>query len=164
MEFESRYEISRTVEFILAGNFSKVALQVISLFCAFLLRRSKSLNNEDCSLLLFSRQPNKVPRVWGDLIFSVKFQFPDELLKDSVRVVRALRSELRRRRESDGSDKDVSLFVMADTAYGSCCVDEVGASHVGADSVVHYGHTCLSPWVTVNLCRRALLLCKIIGF
>ncbi|XP_062096143.1 uncharacterized protein LOC133801932 isoform X2 [Humulus lupulus] len=34
---------------------------------------------------------------------------------------------------------------MADTAYGSCCVDEVGASHVGADCVVHYGHACLSP-------------------
>lgn len=26
-------------------------------------------------------------------------------------------------------------------------MDEVGASHVDADCVVHYGHTCLSPWV-----------------
>ncbi|KAL8195342.1 hypothetical protein R6Q57_025745 [Mikania cordata] len=34
---------------------------------------------------------------------------------------------------------------MADTTYGSCCVDEVGASHINADCVIHYGHTCLSP-------------------
>ncbi|KAL5576263.1 hypothetical protein UlMin_017962 [Ulmus minor] len=79
----------------------------------------------------------------------VALQFPDELLKDSVRIVSALRDKLRRERESDaernGDVKEVSLFVMADTAYGSCCVDEVGGSHVGADCVVHYGHTCLSP-------------------
>ncbi|XP_061991126.1 uncharacterized protein LOC133709410 [Rosa rugosa] len=68
----------------------------------------------------------------------VALQFPDELLKESVRVVSALRASLNNKEE-------VGLFLMADTAYGSCCVDEVGASHVDADCVVHYGHTCLSP-------------------
>lgn len=66
-----------------------------------------------------------------------------------MRIASSLRDELRRFGESDaerdGNAKDASLFVMADTAYGSCCVDEVGASHVGADCVVHYGHACLSP-------------------
>jgi len=38
---------------------------------------------------------------------------------------------------------------MADTAYNSCCVDEVGASHIDAQCVVHYGHACMSP--TSNL-------------
>ncbi|XP_020532590.1 2-(3-amino-3-carboxypropyl)histidine synthase subunit 2 isoform X2 [Jatropha curcas] len=38
---------------------------------------------------------------------------------------------------------------MADTTYGSCCVDEVGASHIDADCVIHYGHTCLSPTSTL---------------
>ncbi|KAL6185506.1 hypothetical protein ACLB2K_041639 [Fragaria x ananassa] len=66
----------------------------------------------------------------------VALQFPDELLKDSFRVVTALRASL---------SEQVGLFLMADTAYGSCCVDVVGASHVDADCVVHYGHTCLSP-------------------
>ncbi|KAF4357360.1 uncharacterized protein LOC115697872 isoform X1 [Cannabis sativa] len=102
MEFESIYEISRTVDFIRSGNFTKVALQ-----------------------------------------------FPDELLKDSVRVVKSLKDKLRWLSESEternNDFKDVSMFVMADTAYGSCCVDEVGASHIGADCVVHYGHACLSP-------------------
>ncbi|XP_019093205.1 PREDICTED: diphthamide biosynthesis protein 2-like [Camelina sativa] len=29
--------------------------------------------------------------------------------------------------------------------HGSCCIDEVGALHIDADCVVHYGQTCLSP-------------------
>lgn len=80
------------------------------------------------------------------------FQFPDDLLKDSTRVVTALRKRLQSLREFDvtgsGDETDIRLFVMADTAYGSCCVDEVGASHNNADCVIHYGHTCFSPWVT----------------
>ncbi|XP_021675876.2 uncharacterized protein LOC110661527 isoform X2 [Hevea brasiliensis] len=83
----------------------------------------------------------------------VALQFPDELLKDSVRVVSALRDKLQLLRESvteqNGDSKQVRLFVMADTTYGSCCVDEVGASHANADCVIHYGHTCLSPTSTL---------------
>ncbi|XP_034680154.1 2-(3-amino-3-carboxypropyl)histidine synthase subunit 2-like [Vitis riparia] len=83
----------------------------------------------------------------------VALQFPDELLKDATRVVKALRDRLESPSESgsvgSGDGKEVGLFVMADTTYGSCCVDEVGASHINADCVVHYGHTCLSP--TSNL-------------
>lgn len=71
----------------------------------------------------------------------VALQFPDELLKESVIVVSALRASL----SNSNKDAEVGLFLMADTAYGSCCVDEVGASHVDADCVIHYGHTCLSP-------------------
>lgn len=37
------------------------------------------------------------------------------------------------------------LFILADTSYGSCCVDEIAAEHVNADSIVHYGRACLSP-------------------
>ncbi|KAF2874454.1 putative diphthamide synthesis protein-domain-containing protein [Massariosphaeria phaeospora] len=37
------------------------------------------------------------------------------------------------------------LFILADTSYGACCVDEVAAEHVDADVVVHYGRSCLSP-------------------
>ncbi|WJX16458.1 hypothetical protein P8452_06479 [Trifolium repens] len=79
----------------------------------------------------------------------VALQFPDDLLKDSTRVVAVLRKRLQSLRESDitecGEETDIGLYVMADTAYGSCCVDEVGASHINADCVIHYGHTCFSP-------------------
>jgi diphthamide biosynthesis protein 2 len=46
--------------------------------------------------------------------------------------------------EEDG-DVEVRLFVLADTTYSACCVDEIAAEHVGADVVVHYGRACLSP-------------------
>jgi len=82
-------------------------------------------------------------------IFLCEIQFPDNLLKDSTRVVTALRKRLQSLKKIDatesGHETNVGLFVMADTAYGSCCVDEVGASHINADCVIHYGHTCFSP-------------------
>ncbi|KAK8921383.1 hypothetical protein KSP39_PZI019992 [Platanthera zijinensis] len=93
MDLESKYEISRTADFIRSNNFVRVALQ-----------------------------------------------FPDELLKVSTLVAKALKSELGR---------GVRLFVMADTAYGSCCVDEVSASHVDAECLIHYGHACMSPTTTL---------------
>ncbi|KZV43635.1 diphthamide biosynthesis protein 2 [Dorcoceras hygrometricum] len=70
----------------------------------------------------------------------VALQFPDELLKDSTLAVKALRQVL---------DSSVKLYVMADTTYGSCCVDEVGATHANAECVIHFGHTCLSPTSTL---------------
>ncbi|KAH7914892.1 putative diphthamide synthesis protein-domain-containing protein [Hygrophoropsis aurantiaca] len=67
----------------------------------------------------------------------VALQFPDELLHDSVPVYRALRTIV-------GDESRCGLYVLADTSYGSCCVDEVAAQHVDADLVVHYGHACMS--------------------
>ncbi|EAS29250.3 diphthamide biosynthesis protein 2 [Coccidioides immitis RS] len=37
------------------------------------------------------------------------------------------------------------LYILGDTSYGTCCVDEVAAEHVSADVVIHYGRACLSP-------------------
>lgn len=73
-------------------------------------------------------------------------------MKDSTRIVAALHEKLRSFSQlhagRNGDAKDVKLYVMADTMYGNCCVDEVGASHANADCVIHYGHTCFSPWVS----------------
>ncbi|KIJ62516.1 hypothetical protein HYDPIDRAFT_114653, partial [Hydnomerulius pinastri MD-312] len=62
-------------------------------------------------------------------------QFPDELLHDSVPIYRLLKQKV-------GDEHE--LYVLADTSYGSCCVDEVAAQHVDANLVVHYGHACMS--------------------
>ncbi|XP_030062443.1 2-(3-amino-3-carboxypropyl)histidine synthase subunit 2 [Microcaecilia unicolor] len=64
----------------------------------------------------------------------VALQFPDELLVDSVTVATKLE-------KASGT----KVYILGDTSYGSCCVDEVAAEHVGADAVVHYGRACLSP-------------------
>ncbi|KAK1776630.1 Diphthamide biosynthesis protein 2 [Copromyces sp. CBS 386.78] len=43
------------------------------------------------------------------------------------------------------SNKARRVYVLADTSYSACCVDEIAAEHVNADVVVHYGRSCLSP-------------------
>lgn len=71
----------------------------------------------------------------------VALQFPDQLLKVSVIVSSALKSELRKQSQSGNV---VRLYMLADTTYGSCCADEIAAAHVNAECIIHYGHTCLS--------------------
>ncbi|KAK9238461.1 putative diphthamide synthesis protein-domain-containing protein [Lipomyces kononenkoae] len=39
------------------------------------------------------------------------------------------------------------VFVLGDTSYSECCVDEIAAQHVNADVVVHIGIACLNPVV-----------------
>ncbi|XP_061860043.1 2-(3-amino-3-carboxypropyl)histidine synthase subunit 2 [Colius striatus] len=64
----------------------------------------------------------------------VALQFPDELLADAAAVAAEMEA-------ATGAE----MYVLGDTTYGSCCVDEVAAEHVGAEAVLHYGPACLSP-------------------
>lgn len=103
----------------------------------------------------------------------IALQFPDHMLVDAPRVYEALRKGLENARKTqngaapqreegethenglaekleatslrDGEDIQENLFILGDTSYGACCVDEVAAEHVDADVVVHYGRSCLSP-------------------
>ncbi|KAH7327315.1 putative diphthamide synthesis protein-domain-containing protein [Rhexocercosporidium sp. MPI-PUGE-AT-0058] len=43
------------------------------------------------------------------------------------------------------AENRIRFYILADTSYGSCCVDEIAAEHVSADVVIHYGRSCLSP-------------------
>jgi diphthamide biosynthesis protein 2 len=36
------------------------------------------------------------------------------------------------------------MHILADTTYGSCCVDEKTAKHVDGDAIIHFGPSCLS--------------------
>ncbi|KAG6711195.1 hypothetical protein I3842_05G041400 [Carya illinoinensis] len=36
-------------------------------------------------------------------------------------------------------------FVLGDVTYGACCVDDLSASALGAELLIHYGHSCLVP-------------------
>ncbi|CRK32284.1 hypothetical protein BN1708_005675, partial [Verticillium longisporum] len=36
------------------------------------------------------------------------------------------------------------IYILADTSYSACCVDEIAAEHADAQVVVHYGRSCLS--------------------
>ncbi|BFY99282.1 hypothetical protein BsWGS_02321 [Bradybaena similaris] len=65
----------------------------------------------------------------------VALQFPDELLVDAAQVTAQIQENV----------KDALVFVLGDTSYGSCCVDEVNAQHYSADCIIHFGRSCLSP-------------------
>lgn len=59
----------------------------------------------------------------------------------------ATREEAAQGQEADGTAIKAAprFYVLADTSYSSCCVDEIAAEHADADAVVHYGRACLSP-------------------
>ncbi|XP_077021618.1 2-(3-amino-3-carboxypropyl)histidine synthase subunit 1 isoform X2 [Tamandua tetradactyla] len=40
---------------------------------------------------------------------------------------------------------EAEVMVMGDVTYGACCVDDFTARALGADFLVHYGHSCLVP-------------------
>jgi diphthamide biosynthesis protein 2 len=99
----------------------------------------------------------------------VALQLPDDALNDAADVARAVTSAL-----DDGVDGATTVrtevFVLADTTFGSCCVDEVAAAHRDADAIVHYGRACCSPTsrtparfvfgrkpIDVDACARALM-------
>ena len=117
-QFEIRYEIDRTIKEIRAQGWKRIALQ-----------------------------------------------FPDHMLNHSARVVQLLSRGLAGRSRPltrapetteitdlriaslslDSDIQPVRLTILADTSYGSCCIDEIAAEHVEAEAVIHYGRACLSP-------------------
>jgi 2-(3-amino-3-carboxypropyl)histidine synthase len=37
------------------------------------------------------------------------------------------------------------VSILGDVTYGACCIDDLGAQALGAQLLVHYGHSCLVP-------------------
>lgn len=53
-------------------------------------------------------------------------------------------------KSGNNADVDQRLWILADTSYSSCCVDEVAAEHVKADLLVHFGDACLNPVASLH--------------
>lgn len=64
----------------------------------------------------------------------ITLQFPDDLVMDSSYVIKFFQD----------NDKDRRYFILADTSYSFCCVDEVAAEHVNGDMVIHFGESCFT--------------------
>ncbi|KAK6192046.1 hypothetical protein SNE40_003593 [Patella caerulea] len=45
---------------------------------------------------------------------------------------------------------EAETIIMGDVTYGACCVDDATAIALGADLMVHYGHSCLVPIDTTS--------------
>ncbi|XP_055931423.1 2-(3-amino-3-carboxypropyl)histidine synthase subunit 2-like [Argiope bruennichi] len=92
-------------------------------------RRSESISVEEMYEI------DKCVKWIKDHDFSkIALQFPDSMLGDAMTVSLTL-----------GEMTGKQVFVLGDTSYGSCCVDEISAEHVLADAIIHFGHSCLSP-------------------
>ncbi|KYQ88419.1 diphthamide biosynthesis protein 2 [Tieghemostelium lacteum] len=67
---------------------------------------------------------------------NVALQLPEHLLWASQELSRILTTQ---------ANHQTKVYILGDTAYGSCCIDEVTALHLKTDFIIHYGHSCLSP-------------------
>lgn len=127
----------------------------------------------DEQLLVKYEIQRTIAEIRREKFFRVALQFPDIMLPDAARVFEALskglnstmpHSSQQRAQSADsywpvnGMEKlsmmpeklpAVRLYILADTSYGACCIDEIAAEHVNADAVVHYGRACLSPTVRI---------------
>ncbi|CAM6100961.1 unnamed protein product [Calypogeia fissa] len=65
----------------------------------------------------------------------VALQFPEGLLMYSLAICDIL----------EAFAEVEECFVLGDVTYGACCVDDFSATALGADFLVHYGHSCLVP-------------------
>ncbi|CAX41942.1 diphthamide biosynthesis protein, putative [Candida dubliniensis CD36] len=85
----------------------------------------------------------------------ITLQFPDELICDSATIVHDLQRELNIAPQNSLHSSDCCqdtcepnatqrIWILADTSYSACCVDEVAAEHVKSDLVVHFGDACLN--------------------
>ena len=124
------YEIERTVKEIRDGRWNRIALQF-----------------PDHMLV-------DAPRVYEQLSRGLakakKAQIENAGATESQQDGASTVEELSERLETnmgleEKKDEEERLFILGDTSYGACCVDEVAAEHVDADCVVHYGRSCLSP-------------------
>ena len=109
----------------------------------------------------------------------IALQMPDYLLTDGPELTRRLhasrftteRERITTQEQTQEQQQHVHFFLLGDTSFGACCVDEVAAKHLGADAVIHYGHSCLQPTASlpvkyvfgrlpldVGACARELVL------
>lgn len=44
---------------------------------------------------------------------------------------------------------EADTLIMGDVTYGACCVDDFSARALGADIMIHYGHSCLGNYTNI---------------
>lgn len=74
----------------------------------------------------------------------VALQMPEGLLMYACTI-----ADILKKFSVEGGLEAVS--VLGDVTYGACCIDDLGAKALGADLLVHYGHSCLVPLTTTAI-------------
>lgn len=78
--------------------------------------------------------PKTIWRIQEMKAKTVALQMPEGLLMYSTTIADIIK-------DFTGADS----IIMGDVTYGACCVDDLTATVLGVDLLVHYGHSCLVP-------------------
>lgn len=73
-------------------------------------------------------------RIQKENVKIVAIQFPEGLLMYSLIIADIFRKFCQ-----------VEVIVLGDVTYGACCIDDFTAKKLGAQMMIHYGHSCLVP-------------------
>ncbi|ESN99835.1 hypothetical protein HELRODRAFT_83835, partial [Helobdella robusta] len=73
-------------------------------------------------------------KIKSNNIKKVALQFPEGLLMFANPIADII---------EDFTDSEV--MILGDVTYGACCVDDFTAKKLGAELLIHYGHSCLIP-------------------
>jgi 2-(3-amino-3-carboxypropyl)histidine synthase len=99
---------------------------------------NKNSSLKSAMSILPSNYHFEIPKcIWKILSIKAKtvaLQFPEGLLLYSCII-----SDIFKRFTG------VRCILLSDVTYGACCVDDYTAEKVGADLLIHYGHSCLVP-------------------
>jgi diphthamide biosynthesis protein 2 len=134
-ELQDVYEVQRTAEEIRVAGWRRIALQFPDEMLHDAPRVFESLQT---ALAGLSEQEGQS---------TVNIECAEATTADSIdNIGKELHEvDIAKQEPSHPSNSRRRLFILADTSYGACCVDEIAAEHVEADAVVHYGRSCLSP-------------------
>ncbi|PVH81386.1 diphthamide biosynthesis protein [Cadophora sp. DSE1049] len=143
-EFRKVFEIERTVREVRRGGYRRVALQfpdgmlgVAGRVVGELERGYERWKEEDGDNREGKEESGKIEGLETDFNGLSTSESTDS------KAVTA-NGHTPRPREGNKGER-IRFYILADTSYGSCCVDEIAAEHVAADVVIHYGRSCLSP-------------------
>ena len=75
-------------------------------------------------------------------LFHVALQFPDDRLPVCPLVAQLLDTCVNL---LACGKRSFFVYVLGDTSYNECCVDEVNAKHLDTDLIVHFGVACMVP-------------------
>jgi 2-(3-amino-3-carboxypropyl)histidine synthase len=72
----------------------------------------------------------------------VALQMPEGLLLYATVLVDVLQKLVR---SVTKSTINLQVSILSDVTYGACCIDDLTASQLGCQLLIHYGHSCLVP-------------------
>jgi diphthamide biosynthesis protein 2 len=143
-EIWSIYEVERTAREIWEGGWRRIALQFPDQMLGDAVRVFEGLERDLGRLS--AELPSSAGRIQGVKEGEGLEEDFTKLSTSDVSAHDKTRDGKEKRTENIGLEGERRrLYILADTSYGACCVDEIAAEHVDAEVVVHYGRSCLSP-------------------